>query len=111
VELFSTDRDRLAFLLEMDVALDLDLEALEAQAGAAAEEPSPEKRPNYVTNRIGSKHKLVDWIEKHTRERVESLADAGGNARAPEVISLTHMGTLSQVQAMHVDRFTAILNI
>ena len=32
MELFATDRERLAFLLETDAALDLDLEALEAQA-------------------------------------------------------------------------------
>lgn len=59
---------------------------------------------------MGSTQKLVDWIEKHTRAG-GSLADAGGNACAPEVISLTHMGTLPQVQVMHVDRFTAILNV
>ena len=49
MELFATDRDRLAFLLETDAALDLDFEALEAQAEAAAEEPSPEQRPKYIT--------------------------------------------------------------
>lgn len=31
MELFATDRDRLAFLLETDAALDLAFEALEAQ--------------------------------------------------------------------------------
>jgi len=36
MELFATDRDRLAFLLETDAALDLDFEALEAQAQADA---------------------------------------------------------------------------
>jgi hypothetical protein len=39
MELLSTARDRLAFLLETDAALDLDIEALEAQAGAATGEP------------------------------------------------------------------------
>jgi hypothetical protein len=39
MEIFSTDRERLAFLLETDAALDLDFEALETQAEAAAEEP------------------------------------------------------------------------
>ena len=34
MELFATDRDRLAFLLETDAALDLDFEALKAQAEA-----------------------------------------------------------------------------
>jgi Asp-tRNA(Asn)/Glu-tRNA(Gln) amidotransferase A subunit family amidase len=76
MELFSTDRERLAFLLETDAALDLDFEALEAQAEAAAEEPSPEQRPKYITNYIGSKQKLVDWIWKHTPDGVESVVDA-----------------------------------
>ena len=76
MELFATDRDRLAFLLETDAALDLDFEALEAQAEAAAEEPSPEQRPKYITNYIGSKQKLVDWIWKHTPDGVESVVDA-----------------------------------
>jgi hypothetical protein len=31
MERFATDRDRLAFLLETDAALDLDFEALEAR--------------------------------------------------------------------------------
>jgi len=70
MELFATDRERLAFLLETDAALDLDFEALEAQAEAAAEEPSPEQRPKYITNYIGSKQKLVDWIWKHTPDGV-----------------------------------------
>ncbi len=68
MELFSTDCDRLTFLLETDAALYLDFEAFEAQAGAAAEEPSPEKRPKYITNYIGSKQKLVDWIWQHAPE-------------------------------------------
>ncbi|WP_026368215.1 hypothetical protein [Aminiphilus circumscriptus] len=72
---FSQPSDRLAFLLETDAALDLDFEALEAQGEAAAEEPSPEQRPKYITNYIGSKQKLVDWIWKHTPEGVESAAD------------------------------------
>ncbi|MEJ5377092.1 MAG: hypothetical protein WHX93_10985 [bacterium] len=46
MELFATDRERLAFLLETDAALDLDLEALEAQAEAPAEEPSLQQGPN-----------------------------------------------------------------
>ncbi|WP_448383561.1 hypothetical protein [Desulfosoma sp.] len=41
MELFATDRDRLAFLLETDAALGPDFEALEVQAEAATEEPSP----------------------------------------------------------------------
>ena len=81
MELFATDRDRLAFLLETDAALDLDFEALEAQAEAAAEEPSPEQRPKYITNYIGSKQKLVDWIWKHTPDGVESNPPASASSR------------------------------
>ena len=62
MKLFATDRERLAFLLETDAALDLDFEAFKPQAEAAAEEPSPEERLKYITNYIGSKQKLVDWI-------------------------------------------------
>ena len=78
MELFATARDRLAFLLETDAAPHMDFEALEAQAGAAAEEPSPEKRPKYITNYIGSKQKLVDWIRRIVRkERSEAWLDFG----------------------------------
>ncbi|BBO66346.1 hypothetical protein DSCA_02760 [Desulfosarcina alkanivorans] len=77
MELFATDRDRLAFLLETDAALDLDFETLEAQAKeAVTDEASPAKRPKYITNYIGSKQKLVDWIWKHTPEGVGSILDA-----------------------------------
>lgn len=68
MELFATDRDRLEFLLETDATLDLDFEALEAQAEAAAEEPSPEQQLKCITNHVGSKKKLVHWIWKHTPE-------------------------------------------
>ena len=75
MELFASDRDRLAFLLETDAALDLDFEALEAQArDASGKEPA--KRPSYITNYIGSKQKLVDWIWKHTPDGVSSVLDA-----------------------------------
>ena len=75
MELFASDRDRLAFLLETDAALDLDFEALEAQAhDVSGEEPA--KRPSYITNYIGSKQKLVDWIWKHTPDGVSSVLDA-----------------------------------
>ncbi len=54
MELFATDRERWAFPLGTDLsacdaqagaALDLDFEALEAQAEAAAEKPWPQHRP------------------------------------------------------------------
>jgi len=76
MKLFATDRDRLAFLLETDAALDLDFETLEALAGEVPEEQPPEKRPKYITNYIGSKQKLVDWIWKHTPDGVDSVVDA-----------------------------------
>ncbi len=40
------------------------------------EELPPDERPKYITNYIGSKQKLVDWIWKHTPEGVESVIDA-----------------------------------
>ena len=59
MELFATDRDRLAFLLETDAALDLDFEILEVQAKeAVTDEASPAERPKYITNYIGSKQSL-----------------------------------------------------
>ena len=50
MELFATDRDRLAFLLETDAAIDLDFEALEAQGRDVSEELPPEKRPKYINH-------------------------------------------------------------
>ncbi len=77
MEIFATDFERLAFLLETDAALNLDFEALEAQAREVSQdELPPGKRPKYITNYIGSKQKLVDWIWKHTPEGVESALDA-----------------------------------
>ena len=66
MELFATDLERLAFLLEADAALSVDPEDLGSEAAEqkTPEEPSPEKRPKYITNYIGSKQKLVDWIWK-----------------------------------------------
>lgn len=75
MELFASDRDRLAFLLETDAALDLDFEPLEA-LGRDASGDKPAKRPSYITNYIGSKQKLVDWIWKHTPDGVSSVLDA-----------------------------------
>ncbi|MDY6824539.1 MAG: hypothetical protein SWH68_12195 [Thermodesulfobacteriota bacterium] len=66
MELFATDRDRLVFLLGPDAAPDLDFEALEAQGRDVSEELLPSRRPKHITNYIGSKQKLADWIWKHT---------------------------------------------
>ena len=78
MELFATDLERLAFLLEADAALTLDPDALGSEAAeqSAPEELPPEKRPKYITNYIGSKQKLVDWIWKHTPEGVGTVLDA-----------------------------------
>ncbi len=75
MQLFATDIDRLAFLLETDASRHL--ERLLAQAAELVTEELPEdKRPRYITNYIGSKQKLVDWIWKHTPDGVESVLDA-----------------------------------
>lgn len=78
MELFATDLERLAFLLEADAALTLDPDALGSEAAeqSAPEELPPEKRPKYITNYIGSKQKLVDWIWKHTPEGTGMVLDA-----------------------------------
>lgn len=79
-----TDFERLEFLLETDAALGLQLEALAAQRVEPAEDVPPDKRPKYVTNYIGSKQKLVDWIWKHTPDDVGSVLDA---FTAPAVVA------------------------
>ncbi len=78
MELFATDLERLAFLLEADAALSVDPEDLGSEAAEqkAPEEQPSEKRPKYITNYIGSKQKLVDWIWKHTPEGVGTVVDA-----------------------------------
>lgn len=75
MELFATDLERLAFLLEADAALSIEPEDLGSEAAEqkAPEELAPEKRPKYITNYIGSKQKLVDWIWKHTPEGVGTV--------------------------------------
>ena len=78
MELFATDREKLAFLLEVDAALAVEDEELQSQA-AAEGTPDPatsEDRPKYITNYIGSKQKLVDWIWKHTPDTANSVVDA-----------------------------------
>lgn len=78
MELFATDLDRLAFLLEADAALSVDPEDLGSEAAEqkTPEEIPSEKRPKYITNYIGSKQKLVDWIWKHTPDGVGTVVDA-----------------------------------
>jgi len=78
---FATDLDRIVFLLEADA----DLHGfLGLTAEGATQEPSvditteelPEgERPKYITNYIGSKQKLVEWIWKHTPDGIASVLD------------------------------------
>ncbi|MEN6521117.1 MAG: DNA adenine methylase [Armatimonadota bacterium] len=75
MQLFVTDRDRLAFLLETDASRRLD-ELVAEGAELVTEELPEDKRPKYITNYIGSKQKLIDWIWKHTPEGVDSVIDA-----------------------------------
>ena len=75
MELFASDRERLAFLLETDAALEVDFEAAPSPGRRCASE-EPAERPSYITNYIGSKQKLVDWIWKHTPDGVSSVLDA-----------------------------------
>lgn len=69
--MFSTDADKLTFLLEAEAewAECLAHDGLFAQARA-------EERPKYITNYIGSKQKLIDWIWKATPEDAKSAVDA-----------------------------------
>jgi len=78
MEMFATDLERLAFLLEADAALAVDPDELGTDAAEqkAPEEQPPEKRPKYITNYIGSKQKLVDWIWRNTPDGVSSVLDA-----------------------------------
>ena len=73
---FKTDLERIQFLLEADAELRLGLLAAEGKLELVTEELPPEDRPKYITNFIGSKQKLVDWIWGNTPEDVESVFDA-----------------------------------
>ena len=59
MDILATDQAKLAFLLEGDlVAHAAPIDTLDAEAKDAP----PKSRPKYVTNYIGSKQKLIDWI-------------------------------------------------
>ncbi|MHB9037890.1 MAG: DNA adenine methylase [Armatimonadota bacterium] len=75
MQLFATDQDRLAFLLETDASCYL-ADLIAQGAELVTEELPEDQRPKYITNYIGSKQKLVDWIWKHTPEDVSSVLDA-----------------------------------
>lgn len=93
MEIFATDRDRLDFLLETEAEFNLGFFGFSASGAFAEEgfhavgdadsddsEPSATAktadRPKYITNYIGSKQKLIDWIWKHTPDAVDSVFDA-----------------------------------
>ena len=63
-----TDLHRLAFLSEAEVQFSL------AHQDDTIE--SAQDLPRYITNYIGSKQKLVDWIWVHTPDGVKSVLDA-----------------------------------
>lgn len=49
---------------------------IEKNKTTASEKQPPEKRPKYITNYLGSKQKLVDWIWRNTPDGVSSVLDA-----------------------------------
>ncbi len=76
----TTEFERISFLLEVEAewraARD---EALAAEAAGKPDDDTIEAArdlPPYVTNFIGSKQKLVDWIWVHTPDGVKSVLDA-----------------------------------
>ena len=71
--MFHTDAERTRFLLEAEAELGLWLgdERLDTVAKAADED-----RPRYVTNYIGSKQKLIDWIWDATPDGAKTAVDA-----------------------------------
>jgi len=73
---FRTDLEKISFLLEADADLRLSLLAAEGKLELVTEELPADERPKYITNFIGSKQKLVDWIWGNTPEDVESVFDA-----------------------------------
>jgi len=81
MHLFATDNERIAFLLEADadlqgfLGLTAEGAAQEAPVDVSTEELPEGERPKYITNYIGSKQKLVDWIWKHTPDGVASVLD------------------------------------
>ena len=73
-----TDNARINFLLHTDAELFdfLSDGSLSAQA---------EDRPKYITNYIGSKQKLVDWIWSQTPDNVKTVTDAFSGSSSVEL--------------------------
>ena len=70
--MLQTDASRIRFLLEADA----ELAALFVEESLAVEAREAVDRPKYVTNYIGSKQKLVDWIWASTPDEVSTAVDA-----------------------------------
>jgi len=68
----TTEQQRISFLFETEA------EWLRAQALAIDDDTiySARDLPPYITNYIGSKQKMVDWIWLHTPDGVRSVLDA-----------------------------------
>lgn len=82
--MFHTDADKLLFLLETEAEISAFLadEALGTEAG--------EERPRYITNYIGSKQKLTDWIWKSTPDDVATAVDAFSGSAVVAYMYKTH---------------------
>ena len=78
MQVFATESERLAFLLEAEAGLyPMPLSVLGIADDADGQsQADAEDHPKYRTNYIGSKQKLVDWIWSHTPEGVGSVLDA-----------------------------------
>jgi len=96
MHVFATDMERIAFLLEAEADL---CEFLGLRAVGADEEPAVEltteelpedERPKYITNYIGSKQKLVEWIWQHTPDGIGSVLDAFSGSAVVAYMYKTH---------------------
>lgn len=89
MKLFATDMDKLAFLAQAEVEMQLstfgiiddedqtdEINCSEAAKQTKEEQPTAEQRPKYITNYIGSKQKLIDWIWANTPDKTETVLDA-----------------------------------
>ena len=95
--MFSTDADRFRFLLETEAELcafladeALETEALPAPQSEAARQAGGEERPKYITNYIGSKQKLTDWIWKSTPDDMQTAVDAFSGSSVVGYMYKTH---------------------
>ena len=82
--MFKTDADRIQFLLETDA----ELSAFLALGDLSAE--ADDERPKYITNYIGSKQRLTDWIWKSTPDDVQTAVDAFSGSSVVGYMYKTH---------------------